>query len=248
MVKTKKGLSIILSFIILMSGLICVAQSALAAQYKTVNGSFNYSYANEVLSLVNKERAANGLKPVTMTKSLTDGAMIRAAECSVSFSHTRPNGEDCFSAFSWTRAAGENIASGQRSPQEVMKGWMNSSGHRANILSSSFTTIGIGCFESGGILYWAQAFSGGSGSAYFPSGSLNVSVDVSLTSGTQSRAVFGSEESSTSPEKETTTKPSTTKPSTTKPSTTKPNTSNNSKKNTKNVFSRIIYLIRYYFR
>ena len=185
----KKIISILLAIFIIISGIFTAMINAFGAEYKTVSGTFNYTYASEVLELVNKERTANGLKALTMTRSLTDGAMLRAAETTVSFSHTRPNGESCFTAFEWTTAAGENIAYGQKSPEQVMQGWMNSSGHRANILNSSFTTIGIGCFEYGGRLYWSQAFSGGKGTAYNPGGSRMATVEVSLKSGVQSTVV-----------------------------------------------------------
>ncbi|MBE6816263.1 MAG: hypothetical protein E7520_00985 [Ruminococcaceae bacterium] len=181
----KKVIALLSSIIMLMAAA-TASFSAFAAQYQSVTGTYNYTYATEVLDLVNAERANYGLSPLTMTQSLTDGAMLRAAETTVSFSHTRPNGEQCFTAFSWSRAAGENIAYGQRSPQQVVTAWMNSSGHRANILSSNFTTVGMGCFEYGGTYYWAQAFSGGSGTAYRPNGVQSVKVNVSLTSGAQS--------------------------------------------------------------
>ncbi len=219
----KKRISLVLVSIIMLSAIFASSVSAFAAQYKEVQGKYNYSYAVQVLDLVNQERKNYGLSALTMTEALTDGAMIRAAETTVSFSHTRPNGEQCFTAFSWSRAAGENIAYGQRSPQQVVTAWMNSSGHRKNILSSDYTTIGIGCFEYGGTYYWSQAFSGGSGSAYYPSGSKSVSVNVSLTPGAQSyligeqNTVVSSSQSTTkaattTKKTETTTKaPSTTK-------------------------------------
>ena len=224
----KKTLSILLSFIMVISAVCTLSLSAFGASSKTVSGTFNYSYASQVLTLVNKERASNGLKALTMTQSLTDGAMIRAAETTVSFSHTRPNGEQCFTAFKWTSAAGENIAYGQRTPEQVVNGWMNSSGHRANILSSSFTTIGIGCFEYNGTYYWSQAFSGGSGSSYSPSGSKAATVEVSLTSGVQSKVVSlgGSSASTTA---KTTTKATT---KATSKATTKATTKSTTKKHT----------------
>ena len=229
----KKIISILSSLIIICAAL-TVSFSANAAQYKSVSGTYNYSYASQVLALVNEQRQNYGLKALTMTESLTDGAMIRAAETTVSFSHTRPNGEKCFTAFEWSRAAGENIAYGQRSPEQVVTAWMNSSGHRANILSTNFTTIGIGCFEYGGIYYWSQAFSGGSGTAYSPKGSRSVTVNVSLSGGAQSFVENGG--ATTAKPSETTTKQHTTtqrqtttkkqeatskQPATTKPSTTK---------------------------
>ncbi len=57
-------------------------------------------------------------------------------------------------------AAGENIAMGQRTPQEVMNAWMNSKGHRENILNASFDTIGVGYYEENGVYYWVQLFIG----------------------------------------------------------------------------------------
>lgn len=255
MTKISKSLSAVLSFVIVFCMLIA-GRTAQAASYKTVSGNYNYTYASEVLTLVNNERASAGLKPVTMTQSLTDGAMLRAAETAVSFSHTRPNGEQCFTAFEWMRAAGENIAYGQRSPEQVMNGWMNSSGHRANILNSAFTTIGIGCFEYNGTLYWAQAFSGGSGSAYYPSGKRAVSVDVSLTAGVTSTVHYSQSSSpQTTTSKQTTTRKqsqttetTTKKQTTTQKQTTKQTTTKKSSYSGKNVYSRIRYYIRYYFR
>ena len=89
-------------------------------------------------------------------------AQVRAAETVQSFSHTRPNGSSFSTALteagvSYTRS-GENIAYGQSTPQQVVQAWMNSSGHRANILNESFTTIGVGYTVSGGTAYWAQLF------------------------------------------------------------------------------------------
>ena len=57
-------------------------------------------------------------------------------------------------------AAGENIAMGQRTPKEVMNAWMNSKGHRENILNTSFDTIGVGCYEENGTYHWVQLFIG----------------------------------------------------------------------------------------
>lgn len=202
----KKILITFSSVIIALSMLFSFNLSASAASYKTLEGAFNYSYASQVLELVNKERTAYGLSKLTMTQELTDSAMLRAAETAVSFSHTRPNGESCFTAFEWSYYAGENIAYGQRTPSEVVTAWMNSSGHRANILSSNFKTIGIGCFVKNGICYWSQAFSGGGGSSYLPNGNSTVSVDVSLTAGVLSRAYFNVEKTTqtTSKQQETT--------------------------------------------
>ena len=116
----------------------------------------NYDYAYEVLNLVNQERSKAGLQALTMDKDLLDAAMLRAAEISVLFSHERPTGQDCYTACS--KMTGENIAMGQMNPTYVMNSWMNSSGHKANILGSNFKSIGIGCAYINGIYYWVQCF------------------------------------------------------------------------------------------
>ena len=130
---------------------------------ETNNGSqTNNSYVEQVLQLVNKERAARGLSSLRLDARVSAAAQVRAAECARSFSHTRPNGTRCFTALKEGgvsyRPAGENIAYGQRTPQAVMTDWMNSSGHRANILNSNYTTIGIGYTVINGTPYWSQFF------------------------------------------------------------------------------------------
>ena len=91
-----------------------------------------------------------------MDQSLLETAMLRGFENVIYWSHTRPDGEECFSANS--RMMGENIATGQTSPEQVMNAWMNSSGHRANILGSTYKRIGIGCVYIQGTYYWVQCF------------------------------------------------------------------------------------------
>ncbi len=122
----------------------------------------NNSYVEQVLQLVNRERAARGLNSLRLDARVSAAAQVRAAECARSFSHTRPNGTRCFTALKEGgvsyRRAGENIAYGQRTPQAVMTDWMNSSGHRANILNSNYTTIGIGYTVINGTPYWSQFF------------------------------------------------------------------------------------------
>lgn len=142
------------------------AAEPLAASYETlrITGTEMYEYAFQVLDIVNEERAAEGLSPLTMDADLLDAAMQRAAETAVYWDHTRPNGSICFTVSG--KAYGENIAAGQASPASVMSSWMNSSGHRANILGSSYRSIGIGCFRaSDGTLRWVQLFGISSASA-----------------------------------------------------------------------------------
>lgn len=154
----------------------------------TVTGTFYYDYSNSVLKLVNKQRAANGVSALDADETLTKEAMLRAAELAVSFSHTRPNGSSADTAYTWTYTMGENIAWGQMSADEVMVSWMNSSGHKANILSSNYTKIGIGCFYCDGIMYWVQAFSAGSCEDYTPAGIKPVKVKVALSTAVETKA------------------------------------------------------------
>ena len=120
------------------------------------------AYVNEVLRLVNKYRNENGLSSVSLSSAICDAADVRAVEIKSVFSHTRPDGRSCFTALTDLGisygGAGENIAYGQSSPEEVMTAWMNSSGHRANILNSSFTKLGVGVYKSGNTIYWVQLF------------------------------------------------------------------------------------------
>ena len=121
------------------------------------------SFANEVFNLTNVERANAGLPLFARRNALTRAAEVRANESIRSFSHTRPDGRSCFSAFDENgvtyRYAGENLAMGQRTPDEVVRGWMESPGHRENILNVNYGHLGIGIvMDSNGVLYWTQAF------------------------------------------------------------------------------------------
>ncbi len=121
------------------------------------------AYTAKVVELVNAERAKNGLSPLTVRNDLAEYAQLRSTEIVDKFAHERPNGGNPLTyvmGLSGIHAAGENIAWGQSSPEAVMNAWMNSDGHRKNILSSMYTTIGVGCYRSGGRLYWVQIFGG----------------------------------------------------------------------------------------
>ncbi|WMJ85234.1 SafA/ExsA family spore coat assembly protein [Oscillospiraceae bacterium MB24-C1] len=121
-------------------------------------------YETEVVRLVNIERAKNGLKPLTMNWELSRVARYKSQDMHDKgyFSHTSPTYGSPFNMMTnfgiSYRAAGENIAMGYSTPQAVVTGWMNSPGHRANILKSSFTQIGVGYVPSGN--YWTQMFIG----------------------------------------------------------------------------------------
>ena len=121
------------------------------------------NYVQQVIDLVNEERAKAGLSPLMEAQNVAEAAGVRAEEISRSFSHTRPDGSSFSTALTQSgaayRGAGENIAYGQRTPEEVMKSWMNSQGHRANILNADYTAIGVGYYQnSNGTGYWTQLF------------------------------------------------------------------------------------------
>lgn len=120
------------------------------------------NYASQVLQLINQERAKAGLSALTTNSTLKAAADKRAQEIVQSFSHTRPNGSSFSSVLKdygiSYRAAGENIAYGQKTPQEVVTAWMNSPGHRANIMNANFGKVGIGVYQKNGVVYWSQEF------------------------------------------------------------------------------------------
>lgn len=139
------------------------------AQINTVTYS---AYANEVLRLVNIERANVGVAPLVLDEALCNAANMRAIEmdCTGVFGHKRPNDNSCFEVYDicnveWQNACGENIAAGQATPEDVMKSWLSSAGHKANILSPEYTKMGLGYSNSGCGAgeyshYWAQEFAG----------------------------------------------------------------------------------------
>ena len=122
------------------------------------------SYESEVIRLVNEVRRENGLKALTANWELSRVARYKSQDMLNKgyFSHTSPTYGTPFQmikAFGLSfRTAGENIARGYPTPQAVVNGWMNSSGHRANILNASYTRIGVGYVAQGN--YWTQMFIG----------------------------------------------------------------------------------------
>ncbi len=119
-------------------------------------------YENEVIRLVNEQRVKNGLKELRPDWELSRVARFKSQDMKDNnyFSHTSPVYGSPFEMIKnfgiSYRSAGENIARGQRTPQAVVNGWMNSSGHRANILNSTYTKIGVGYVADGN--YWTQMF------------------------------------------------------------------------------------------
>lgn len=108
--------------------------------------------------LVNAERAEAGLPAYTWDDSLEGCAQVRAIEIEAKFSHTRPDGSDWYTVNSdlmW----GENLAKGYKTAESLVKAWMDSPSHAANILDKEFTKCSLAVFELNGKLYVAQEFS-----------------------------------------------------------------------------------------
>lgn len=122
------------------------------------------AYEQKVVELTNQQRAQNGLKPLFLDTELSKVAREKSRDMQSKgyFSHTSPtygSPFDMMKKFGISyRSAGENIAMGQRTPEEVVNAWMNSEGHRKNILSTNFTHIGVGHVANGN--YWTQMFIG----------------------------------------------------------------------------------------
>ena len=122
----------------------------------------NEAYIEEVIKLTNAERTKQGLTKLTVNSRLATAAQKRASETAQKLSHTRPNGQ------SWSTVlkeynikytvAGENIAYNYYTAAEAMEGWMDSQGHRANILNAKFKNIGVGLYEKDGVKYCVQLF------------------------------------------------------------------------------------------
>ena len=130
------------------------------------NGEFA-SFQKEVLRLVNVERSKMGLKELTLNTELSRVATLKSQDMIDKnyFSHTSPtygSPFDMMKKFNISyRTAGENIAMGQKTPAQVVEAWMNSEGHRANILNANYTDLGVGVAKSSkGTIYWTQMFIG----------------------------------------------------------------------------------------
>ncbi len=123
-------------------------------------------FSDEVFRLTNIERVNNGLPEFKRMPLLDEVANLRAWEIITYFDHVRPDGSKCFTAFEEAGIeysyAAENIAAGQRTPEEVVNAWMNSPGHRANILNPDLEYLGVGFYYdnsgTGYHYYWSQNF------------------------------------------------------------------------------------------
>ncbi len=127
-------------------------------------GNVNVDMANQILALVNAERKKAGVPLLTLSTDVSSVAQVKATDMAKNgyFDHNSPTYGSPFSMLTnfgvSYRSAGENIAKGQQSASAVMKAWMNSSGHKANILSKNFTQLGVGYSANNGSPVWVQMF------------------------------------------------------------------------------------------
>lgn len=158
-----------------------VAAPTQSRRLSIANARIAETEESAVLGLVNQERAVRGLKPLKGDNRLAAAARSHSRDMSQRnyFSHTGQDGRSAgqrmsAQGYSWN-AWGENIAAGQRTPAAVMNGWMNSPGHRANILNTTFCDIGVGHFSGSGRygIYWTQNFGRLRGVSSCPAGPTN---------------------------------------------------------------------------
>ena len=122
------------------------------------------SIANQVLNLVNSARAKENLAPLKLNSALSNVAQAKSEDMQKNnyFDHTSPtygSPFDMMKKFGISYlSAGENIAKGQKTAEAVVNAWLNSEGHRANILNKNFTDMGLGYVNTGGTTYWTQMF------------------------------------------------------------------------------------------
>lgn len=126
------------------------------------NGRFDSESEREVFEATNREREAVGLKALSWDDRLAQCARTRAVEIGGDFAHTRPDGRSWKTVMDEagivTMAWGENIAKGQLTSEEVMEDWMESEGHRDNILKDAYEAMGAACYVEDGVHHWVQLF------------------------------------------------------------------------------------------
>ena len=156
----KRWISLLLAAILLTAPL--TSCSGESTQTDDLPGASSASrYEEEVIRLVNEIREDHGLEPLSINSAIMAAAHARLKELDLSPSHTRPDGTSYYTILpeyelSPYAPGGENLAFGYRTPQEAVNGWMNSPGHRANILKEGITLIGVGYNPSKN--YWVQVF------------------------------------------------------------------------------------------
>ena len=159
-VKRKSKLSLLLAVVMFFS-VIPTANNAAAVDQETAYQAL----ADEVIVIVNEQRMEEGLTPLKAVPILNDASAVRAAEIKDEFSHYRPNGDLFASVLTENKvitfSCAENIAAGMPTADDTMHQWMNSEGHKKNIMNPDYTHIGVGVYydeDSTYGWYWSQIF------------------------------------------------------------------------------------------
>lgn len=144
----------------------CSKAYTLLNKFRTTKKVWQWKPGNKSKQYFNTKKS-NTLSELKRDAALEKTAKKRAKEIAKSFSHTRPNGKTCFSIYpSKFSSCGENIAAGYATPKAVTEGWKETNfkyegqGHRRNMLSKDFTSVGIACYQVNGYKYWVQCFGG----------------------------------------------------------------------------------------
>lgn len=146
----------------LSAGAVSTDPSLIPESPSRVSSSDLAVYSERVAYLINQARRAQGLNELAMFQQLDNLADIRSGEIVNHFDHNRPDGSPFYTVLleaGFTNfGAGENIAFGQKSPEEVVQAWLDSEGHRKNIFNSSYKYIGVGVRYANNMYYWEQIF------------------------------------------------------------------------------------------
>lgn len=154
-----RGLAAMLCLLLIFAVPVTAASSLISIR---ITGTNLYSEAWNVLQVVNEEREACGLPALQMDRELLSAAMRRAAELSVNYSFTRPDGTRGDGIVEKRKVVAENIAAGQINAEELLYDWLGAAYYKNNILSENFRSAGVGVYETGGVIYWEMLFDGGS--------------------------------------------------------------------------------------
>lgn len=140
-------------------------RDAAAIANKLSSAANTETVAEEMLRLVNAERAKAGVSPLRLNETMNTMADIRAQELTINFSHTRPDGTSCFTVFDDFNMSykfrGENIAAGKATVADTVEQWVNSEGHYKNMIKAEYTELGIGFSYEPDVRYnyfWVQIF------------------------------------------------------------------------------------------
>lgn len=133
-----------------------VVEETIQTSTAAVTGKYHYDEAKKMLDLVNNYRVQNGLNELTWDTNLEEASKIRAAEASICWAHTRPDGRQWYTVSDYVK--GENLAKGYDTAEAVFEAWLNSPSHKENILWPKFDTMYVSYFETSNGWFWSLEF------------------------------------------------------------------------------------------